>query len=133
MKTKELFIVAVVHLAAFSIAAAVIHLFRIGDPGLALVMGACCGSGAAAMLYHRRVQEHAPFSVKASTGGILSGMAVLTGLSSQGLLKWMTYPDVVIPISVAGSFVFPWAIFGTMQKAYKAKQSHNKPDAGDGL
>jgi hypothetical protein len=77
------------------------------------------------------VPERAPFSVKAAAGGVLSGMAILTGLSSQGLLRWMTYPDVVIPISVAGSFFFPLAIFGPMQNAYKRKRSHNKPDTGD--
>ena len=126
MKAKELFIVAAVHLFGFSVAATVIHLFRVGDPGLALVVGACAGSGAAAMLYHRRVSERALFSVKAAAGGVLSGMAIIAGLSSQGLLRWMNYPDVVIPISAIGSFFFPFAIFGTMQKAYKQKESHKK-------
>ncbi len=89
------------------------------------MMGACCGSGTAGILYHRRVQTSALFSVKASAGGDLAGMAVLAGVSSQMRLKWMTYPDVLILISLAGSLVFPWAVFSTMQKAY-LKQSHNK-------
>jgi len=121
MKSTELLIVAIIHLAAFSIAAAVIYICGVGDPGLAFVVGACCGSAAAAMLYHRRVKEHAPFAIKASVGGTLSGMAVLAGLSSQAVLHWMTYPEVVVPIAVVGSFAFPWVIFGTMQKAYTTK------------
>ena len=133
MKAIELTILAAVHLVAFSLAAAIIHLLKVGDPGLALVVGASAGSGAAAILYHRRVPEPAPFSVKAAAGGVLSCMALLTGLLSHSLLKWMSYPDVVIPISVVGSFFFPLAIFGPMQNCYKQKQSHNKPDAGDGL
>lgn len=133
MKATELVIVAAVHVTAFSVAVAVIHVLSIGDPGLALVVGACVGSGTAAMLYHRRVPERAPFAIKAAAGGVLSIMAILTGLSSQALLRWMTYPDVVIPISAVGSFFFPLAIFGPMQNAYRQKQSHNKPDAGDSL
>lgn len=133
MKPNELLIAAMIHLAAFSIAAAVISIFRVSDPGLALVIGACCGSAVAAMLYHRRVKEHASFAIKASVGGILSGTAVLAGLLSQCILHWMAYPEVVIPISAVGSFAFPWAIFGTMQKAYATKQSHHKADSGNGL
>lgn len=133
MKPTELLMVAIIHLAAFSIAAAVIHRFSVSDPGLALMMGACCGSAAGAILYHRRERDRAPLAIKASVGGILSGMAVLSGLSSQGILHWMTYPEVVIPISVVGSFAFPWAIFGTMQHAYTTKQPHNKTDSADDL
>jgi hypothetical protein len=133
MKPTELIIVATVHLVAFSIAAFVIHFLSVGDPGLALVVGASAGSGIAAMLYHRRDPDLAPFSVKAAAGGVLSVMAIVTGISSQALLNWMTYPDVVISISAIGSFFFPLAIFGTMQKAYKQKASNKKPDAGDGL
>jgi hypothetical protein len=122
MKRKELIGIAAIHLAGFSVAAAIIYFFHAGNPGLAFVVGASCGAAAAAMLYHRRVPEQAPFSIKAYTGGVLCAMAILAGLSSQAILKWMSFPEVVIPISVVGSFFFPWAFFGTMQKAYAQKQ-----------
>ena len=123
MRTKELLIIAVVHAGSFVVAAAVIRLLHVGDPGLALVMGAVGGSNAAAMQYHRRMPERAPFAVKASAGAVLAVMAVLMGLASQLLLKWMTYPDVVIPISFVGSFVFPFVLFGTLRRAYAGRRS----------
>jgi hypothetical protein len=117
MKATELAIVAGAHLVAFAVAAAVIRLLGIGDPGLALIAGASLGAGIAAMLYHRRNPDIAPFAVKAAAGGVLSCMAVITGVLSQLLLKWMTCPEVVIPISAIGSFFFPWAVFNSMRNA----------------
>jgi hypothetical protein len=122
MKATELVIVAVGHGIAFAIAAALIRSFGAGDPGLALIAGASVGAAIAAMLYHRRIPERAPVAVKAAAGGVLSCMAVITGVLSQILLKWMTYPEIVIPISAIGSLCFPWAIFGTMRDAYLRKR-----------
>jgi hypothetical protein len=122
MKANELAIVAVGHVVAFSVAAALIRAVGAGDPGLALIAGASMGAALAAMLYHRRVPEKAPMPVKAAAGGVLAGMAVITGVLSQILLNWMTYPEIVIPISAIGSLCFPWAIFGSMRDAYQRKR-----------
>lgn len=132
MQTNELFIAAVAHLLGFVVAATVIHGLGVGDPGLAFVVAACTGSAAAAISYHRRVVERAPFAVKAAAGGAFSGMVILTGILSQTVLGWMRYPEVVIPISAIGSFFFPWAIFGSMRNVYRQKELHAKDGSSSG-
>lgn len=77
-------------------------------------------------VYHRRVGETAPVSAKPAAGVRLSVGAVVGGGISQLALAWMTFPLVNISVAVVGSFVFPFAIVGQMQKAVEKDASHNK-------
>jgi len=88
-----------------------------GDAGLALVMGALAGSYNAAIGYHRRVKERAPFAVKATAGAVLAAAAVAVGLMFHLVWRWVQYPDVVIGIGAIGSAVFPFALFKTVRRA----------------
>lgn len=126
MRAKELLVVAAAYLVVYALAALVIVGFKVGDAGLAALMGALVGSQVAAFAYHRRCPEPADFAVKGTAGATLSALAVVCGLLSQALLGWLALPQVVIPIAALASFVFPWAFFGPVQKAL----SRDRHDTG---
>ena len=95
---------------------------------LAWVVAAIVGTNVAAMLYHRRVKDKAPLGVKATAGAVLAVCALATGLLSYGFLHVFRFPEISIPIATVGSFVFPFVLFGTMQKAYNQDHGQDKKD-----
>lgn len=123
MKPSELFIVGLAYVVGVTVAYAVIGAFD-GDMNLALGMGAILGTQIGALLYHRREPAAAPFSVKASVGLLMAVLCVLQSLLFQALWGWLEYPELSIPIGAVGTFVFPFVLYGTMQKAMV------KPQAG---
>ncbi len=122
MNSNELLVAAAVHLVVFLLAAAVIHGFGVGEPSIALVVAAVAGSQAAGYQYHRREPDPASWGVKAYVGGVLAVAAIAEGTASHAALGWMDLPEVVVPIGALGTFVFPFALFGSMQKAFAGKQ-----------
>ena len=101
---------------------AIIVALGVGDVNLALVIGSILGALIGALLYHRRESATAPFSVKASVGLLMVILCVIQSLIFQALWGWQKFPEVSIPIAAVGSFVFPFVLYGTMQKAMvKAK------------
>lgn len=44
-------------------------------------------------------------------------LCVLQSLLLQVLWGWQKFPEVAIPVGAVGSFVFPFVLYGTMQKA----------------
>lgn len=123
MKLSELFIVGLAYVVGVTLAYAVIAAFD-GDMNIALGMGAILGTQIGALLYHRREPAAAPFSVKASVGLLMAVLCVLQSLLFQALWGWLQYPELSIPIGAVGTFVFPFVLYGTMQKAMA------KPQAG---
>ena len=123
MKLPELLVVGLVYIIGVTLAYAVISAFNVGDPNLSLGLGAVVGTQIGAWLYHRREPAAAPFPVKASAGLLMSSLCVIQSLLFQALWGWQKFPEVAIPISAVGTFVFPFVLYGTMQKALaKAKE-----------
>ena len=116
MKPSELFIVGLSYVIGVTLAYAIIVAFD-GDMNLALGMGAILGTQIGAWLYHRRESATAPFSVKASVGLLMAILCVIQSLLFQVLWGWLKYPELSIPIGAVGTFVFPFVLYGTMQKA----------------
>ncbi len=116
MKPSELFIVGIVYIIGVTLAYVILTALG-GDMNLALGMGAILGTQIGAWLYHRRVSATAPFSVKASAGLLMAILCVLQSLLFQAMWRWLRYPEVSIPIGAVGTFVFPFVLYGTMQKA----------------
>ena len=116
MKPGELLIVGLAYVIGVSLAYAIIASFD-GDMNIALGIGALLGAEIGAWLYHRRESAAAPFVVKASVGGLMAILCVLQSILFQALWEWLKYPEVSIPIAAVGTFGFPFALFGTMQKA----------------
>jgi hypothetical protein len=117
LRAWELAIVGVVHLLGLTLAALIMAAVGKGDPGLALVLAAIVGSQTAALLYHRREPDPAPFGVKAEAGALMAVLAAAASLVAQARWAWMTYPEIVITIGATGSFIFPFVLFGSMRKA----------------
>ncbi len=118
MKLSEGVIVAVGYVLSFFIAASIIYGFKVSNPGLALVVGTIIGAQIAAWLFSKRGQDLAPNRIKAVVGLELSLLTIFIGLCSQVILKWITFPEITLSIGAAGSFLFPFTIFGQMQKAF---------------
>ena len=122
MKPSELFIVGLVYVVGVTLAYPVLTAFGADDMNLALALGAIVGAQTGAWLYHRREPAAAPFSVKASVGMVTAALCVTLSLLFQTLWGWLQAPEVSIPIGAVGTFVGPFVLFGTMQKALgKAK------------
>ena len=96
---------------------AIIATLHVGDVNLSLVIGSILGALIGALLYHRRESATAPFAVKASVGLSMAILCVIQSLLFQALWGWQKFPEVSIPIGAVGSFVFPFVLYGTIQKA----------------
>lgn len=121
MKSTELFIVGLVYSVGVTLAYAILAAFH-DDMNIALGLGAILGAQIGALLYHRRESAAAPFPVKASVGLLMAILCVIQSLLFQVLWGWLKYPEISIPIAAVGTFVFPFLLYGTMQKGMaKAK------------
>ncbi len=118
MKLSEGIIIAIGYVLSFFIAAFIIYRFKVSNPGLALVVGAIIGTQISAWLYHKRGQDLTSNRIKAIVGVELSLLAIFIGLCSQAILQWIAFPEITLSISAVGSFIFPFVIFGQIQKAF---------------
>jgi hypothetical protein len=117
MKPSELFIVGLAYIIGVTLTYAILAALRVDDMNLALAMGAILGTQIGALLYHRRESAAAPFRVKASVGLLMATLCVIQSLLFQAVWGWLKYPEVSIPIGAVGTFVGPFVLYGTMQKA----------------
>lgn len=123
IKPSELSIVGLAYIAGVALTYAIIAAIRVGDVNISLVIGSVLGSVIGASLYHRRESAPASFSVKASVGLLMAVLCVAQSLLFQSLWGWQKFPEVSTPIGAVGSFVFPFVLYGTIQKAtVKAKE-----------
>ncbi len=118
MKLSEGIIIAIGYVLSFFITAFIIYRFKVSNPGLALVVGAIIGTQISAWLYHKRGQDLTSNRIKAIVGVELSLLAIFIGLCSQAILKWIAFPEITLSIGAVGSFIFPFVIFGQIQKAF---------------
>lgn len=126
MKSTSLFLSALAFVAAASLALAVIRGFDVGDTPLALVVGAIVGSQVGAILHARQPDATSSAIPKLVLGAVLAVVALAFGFAVHLGLGGITYPEVTLPISAIGTFVFPFAVFNTM---FNAIRNQRKPDA----
>lgn len=111
-------LVAVAHLATMGLASAVIVRLGVGTPGLSAVFGAIVGTQLAVYLHVRRTKAPAATGTKLATGALLATLAVGGGVALQALTHVIVFPEVVIPIWAVGSLVFPFVLWGTLERAF---------------
>lgn len=107
---------------------AIIAALHVGDVNISLVVGSIIGAEIAALLYHRRESATAPFSVKASVGLLMAVLCVIQSLLFQSLWGWQKFPEISIPIGAVGGFVFPFVLYGAMQKAIVKSKASKRPE-----
>jgi hypothetical protein len=120
VKTTDILIVAAAAAVTASIAFPVNHAFGRHADSLPFVAAAAVGSQAGAWVHSRVPGSTGDASAKAEIGTILAVVCLAFGLALQVTLGAFTYPEIVLPISVVGSFVFPWAGYNTTFKALVA-------------
>ncbi len=100
---------------------AVVRELGKGSPELAFVVGAILGTQIAAVVHRRDAQAESSPGVKATIGMALAGSAILLGVVLQFFWMPFEYPEISLPISVVGAFIFPFVLFETMWDALSRK------------
>jgi len=93
-----------------------------GDPELAFVVAAILGTQVAAIIHCRSRVAGKSFRTKAMLASVLAVNAAFFGIVLHTAFGAFVYPDVSIPISVVGTFGFPFVLFGTMCNALLRKK-----------
>ena len=106
-----------------SITFAAVRWLGMGGPELAFVAGAVLGTHIAAVVHHRTPGAVSSTGVKAGVGAALALSTILLGFVLQSLWKPFDYPEISIPISVVGTFVFPFFLFDQMWNALSKKRA----------
>ncbi len=118
MRARDLGLVLAGQLITIVIASLVIVGLKIGAlDGMPFVVGAVVGSQVGAWRFYRILRVGKESGAKVMTGLTLAAGAALAGLALHFGFSALNHPDVVIPISALGSFVFPFVLFGTMKKS----------------
>lgn len=84
---------------------------------MALIVGATVGTQAGSLAHSRQPGAGATRSAKFALAAVLAVVAVAFGLIVQFGFGGFEYPEITLPMSAIGSFVFPFAIFGSTCKA----------------
>ena len=115
MKAWEMAVVSALYLIAAAATFLTLRLLWRGDAVLSFIVAATVGTTAGAWLYSRRLHKIAGFRVKAEVGALLAGLCLAVGLTGQVAWSWMGDPYTRMSICVAGTFVYPIVLFGTME------------------
>ncbi len=115
MKFVEMLIVTASYVVGVSVTYVIVLLLKRGDPTIALIVGAAAGTFVGSYLYSRREPVLAGLNVKAKFGLLLAGVCLAQSLLFQAVWHWISRPEPTIAMAVAGTFVFPIALFGTME------------------
>ena len=127
MKAWEMAVVSAAYLIGAAATFLALHLLWRGDAVLAFIVAATVGTTAGAWLYSRRTHKIAGVKVKATVGVVLSMLCLAVGLIGQVVWSWMGDPYTRISICVAGTFVFPIVLFGTMELIFmRRSEKHYK-------
>jgi hypothetical protein len=116
MKITELLLAALAHVFGLALVIAIVAKFQMGDPDIAWVAAAVFGTLAGAIPYHKRHAEKATSGAKATLGAVLGMLSVVEGVLVLVVWHYRPNPEVVIPITAVGTFVFPFVLFGPVQK-----------------
>jgi len=118
MKAWEMAVVSATYLIGVAATWLVLCLLWRGDPALAFIVAATVGTTAGAWLHGRRTHKVAGLAVKAEVGALLAGLCLAVGLTGQLVWDWLGDPYMSLTICIAGTFVFPIVLFGTMELAF---------------
>lgn len=118
MKIKELMLVVLTHIATAAIALVVLT-YGVGEPDYAFIVAAGVGAFSGAHRYHGHHQDKAPFNVKATLGLVMSILCAIEMIALLSVWTYTRYPTVTIPITVLGTFGFPFVLFETIRKSMK--------------
>jgi len=119
MRPLALIIAAVSFVVTASIALAVIRHLGIGDVPLAFVVGAIVGTQAGAIMHAREPDARPTAIPKLILGAVLAAVAIGFGAAVHFGLGRLSYPEITLPISAVGSFVFPFVLFNQMFNAMR--------------
>jgi len=126
MKATNLAISAAVLVAGVAITCTILRVCNLGHEGVASVVGAILGCEVAVVLHHRQPGSTLSMKVKAQVGAVLAITSLAVSAVLQLAAHWEEYPEVVMPITAVGCFVFPFVICGTMWNAMeKAKKARD--------
>lgn len=118
MNVSDYIMISIGYLVSFTITALIISYFKVSYPGLAFIVGSLAGTQIAAWSHCKCCNKLATYRIKAIIGGQLSLLSIIAGYFSQLLLNWIAFPKVTLSISAIGSFIFPFVIFGQIQKSF---------------
>lgn len=100
----------------------VIRAVGYSGTSLAFVAAAIVGTSAALFVHHRSPTAELSTRIKAQIGVMLAVTAGGVGGLVQAVSGLFVFPEVVLPIAAVGSFLFPWAIAGTLWKALEQQR-----------
>ena len=128
MKWSDMLIVAGVYVAAVCVAAIAMRWIGQIEPAIAMIVGAATGTLAGSYLYSRRAEKMAGLAVKARLGTMMGLLCLGLSLGVHLAWGWMSAdPHATITMSVAGTFVFPFILFHTMELIFVRRgESHYK-------
>jgi hypothetical protein len=120
MRLSGHLIVVATFVAVASLAFAVIALLGVEQKTLATIVAAIAATQVGVLLWHRQAPTAALGAVKVRLGLLLGATVGPYLLALQALTGQLAYPEVTIPIAVAGCFGFPFVLVGTLWKALAA-------------
>jgi hypothetical protein len=98
-----------------------------GARDFALIVAAIISNHVGVVIWHRQAPATSEQSVKLGLGAVLAVTAVVFTLIWQAISGWLEYPEVVVPLTAIGCFVFPFAVVGSLWKALaKGKKPERK-------
>jgi len=115
MRRWDIAIAAGVHLAAVAATFALLRVLRRGDPAIAMIVGAAASTAVASYLYRRHAERMAGLTIKAKLGAALAALCLGESLIINMTWDGMADPYTTITMCVAGTFVFPFVLFHTME------------------
>jgi hypothetical protein len=125
LKPLPLLLAAVSFCASAALALALIRTFQFGDDPMAMIVGATVGTLAGVIAHSRTADCGATRRAKTSLALVLASTAIAFGLVVQFGFAAFQYPEITLPVSAIGSFVFPYAIFGSTWKALGKTTAQN--------
>jgi len=124
MKPIHLTIASIAFLIIAATALAAVRGLGIGDDPLAFVVGAIVGTQVGTFLHARSQDTTASLRAKLALGSALAVIAVIFGLVVHTAVG-IKYPEVTLPISAIGTFVFPFILFNQMFNATRGSTKHD--------
>lgn len=135
MRASGFLMVVVLFVAVALLADAVIRASGWDAQDFALIAAGIVGSQVGAIIWHRQAPATMERTVKRGLGVVLSVTSVVFILIYQAISGWLAYPEVIVPLTAIGCFVYPFAVVGPLWKALskgKVLESNNaKQNATD--
>lgn len=108
MKPSGYAIVAGIYVVVALVGYAVTRSFHVENSSIALILGAFAGTSVGVAVWHRQSPTSPLSQVKLGLGVTLAITAALLALVLQITMRWQRYPEIAIPVAVAGCFAYPF-------------------------